>query len=277
MNRTELATLILQKLSSQERQLKAAYETSNRQIGYFVVDNLLPSDAAQSIFQAFPRSESMKLRKSMREYKYVAAQMNNYAPILEEAVYAFQDPRVVDAIKTITAIDSLYPDEFLYAGGISLMGNGQFLNPHLDNSHEKERKRWRVLNLLYYVSPGWKGEYGGNLEIWPEGLQKPQLTIQSNFNRLVVMATHGESWHSVSPITDDVSRACVSNYYFSDSPLRSEDEFHVTSFRGRPEQRFRDLLLRGDIALRQGVRKLFPGGAIKSDHWYKRRHRDADE
>jgi hypothetical protein len=33
----------------------------------------------------------MKKRKDLREFKYVAAQMNQYDPILEETVYAFQD------------------------------------------------------------------------------------------------------------------------------------------------------------------------------------------
>ena len=81
------------------------------------------------------------------------------------------------------------------------MEKSQFLNPHLDNSHDKDRNKWRVLNLLYYVSPDWKQEFGGNLELWPDGMKGRQITLHSKFNRLAVMATHDASWHSVSPIT----------------------------------------------------------------------------
>jgi hypothetical protein len=37
----------------------------------------------------------MVLKKSIREDKYVAAQMNEYHPLLEETIYAFQDKKVV--------------------------------------------------------------------------------------------------------------------------------------------------------------------------------------
>jgi Rps23 Pro-64 3,4-dihydroxylase Tpa1-like proline 4-hydroxylase len=270
MNRKEIADLLLNKLEMERSSIKEMYEKSSTKIGYFYVDNLLPDDIANKIYTSFPSPESMKVRKSLREYKYIAAQMDQYDPILEEAIFAFQDPRVVSLIQEICELESLFPDENLYAGGISLMGKGNFLNPHLDNSHEKDRAKWRVFNLLYYVAPDWQKSFGGNLEIWPEGTKSNQITIDSSFNRLVVMATHGSSWHSVSPIVVDKKRACVSNYYFSEHPLKESDEFHVTSFRGRPEQKLRDLVLRADIFLRQSIRKIFPKGAVKTSHVYKK-------
>ncbi|MCF6226404.1 MAG: 2OG-Fe(II) oxygenase [Xanthomonadales bacterium] len=269
MNKTDLADLIFNKIKSEERSLRSQYESTKDQIGYLIIDNLLPSSVAKQINKAFPVAESMLLKKSLREYKYIAVQMDQYAPILEAAIFAFQDPRIVELIKNICSIDSLYPDKNLYAGGLSLMRKGQFLNPHIDNSHEKDRKRWRVLNLLYYVSLDWEAENGGNLEVWPNGLKEKQITIESRFNRLAIMATHGASWHSVSPIVADLERTCVSNYYFSDTALRPEDKFHVTSFRGRPEQKIRDLVLQADAVLRQAIRKIFPKGAVSTDHVYK--------
>ena len=270
MNRREIADLLVDRIASDQSSIRKQYQESQDGIGHFVIDSLLPENLAEKIFRAFPRPETMKLRKSLREYKFVAAQMDQFDPLLEEAIFAFQDQRVVNLIQELCGIETLYADEHLYAGGISLMGKGQFLNPHLDNSHEKDRERWRVLNLLYYVSPDWERSFGGNLEIWPDGVDGTQTTLDSRFNRLVVMATHGSSWHSVSPVTIEEYRACVSNYYFSDSPLKDSDGFHVTSFRGRPEQKLRDLVLRADRVFRQSIRKLFPKGVVKTDHLYKK-------
>lgn len=270
VNRTELADLILARLESDSQEIIEMYSRTKGAIGHFHVDDLLPAELARQIYNAFPPAQEMKLKKTLREYKYIAVQMDNYNPILEEAVYAFQDPRIVEVIREVCGLKSIYPDEHLYAGGLSMMGNRQFLNPHVDNSHDKSREKWRVLNLLYYVTEDWREDAGGNLELWPEGVDSDQVTIHSRFNRLVVMATHDLSWHSVSPISSDRFRCCVSNYYFSDEPLNPGDHFHVTSFRGRPEQRIVDPLLRADAAIRSGVRKVLKHGVANKTHVYRK-------
>lgn len=267
MQRKELADIVVARLESRFDDLKKQW-VGNSEIGHFFVDDVLPVDLALKIREAFPEGQSMKIKRSLRELKFIAAQMNEYNPLLEEAIYAFQDPRIVEAVGRITGLQHLEPDEQLYAGGISMMVNGHFLNPHLDNSHDKARERYRVLNLLYYVSPDWKLENGGNLELWPQGPQGEHITIESKFNRLAVMVTHKHSWHSVSRVCVPQARCCVSNYYFSKQSPETDDYFHVTSFRGRPEQKVRDLVLRADIALRTGIRQVFPHGIVENKHFY---------
>ncbi|EPF19851.1 hypothetical protein MAESPC_03497 [Microcystis aeruginosa SPC777] len=84
------------------------------------------------------------------------------------------------------------------------------------------------------------------------------------------MKTEKSSYHSVNPVIYNGSRCCVSNYYFSPVSPESEDYFHVTSFRGRPEQKLRDLVLKADIAIRNKLRKVFPQGIVKPWHIYKK-------
>lgn len=269
MNRHELATHIVDRLTSDTADLRRQFHQSGR-VPTCYVDDLLPADVCRTIFEAFPAKDQMALKKSIRESKYVAAQMNRYQPILEEAIYAFQDQRVIQAVQAITDIPEMFPDSNLYAGGISLMAEGSFLNPHLDNSHDKDRDRYRVLNLLYYVTPDWQEEYGGNLELWDRGRAGALRTIWSRFNRLVLMATTKSSWHSVSRVIDGVERCCLSNYYFSDHSPEHEQYFHVTSFRGRPEEPVKDLVLEGDAALRMAIRKVFKKGIVENPHIYRR-------
>ena len=271
MEKEALALLIFDKINQNKVFLKTQFSKSKPQIGYFFIDDLLPIAIVQEIHNVFPKSTEMVLKKSIREDKYVAAQMNLYNPVLEAIVFAFQDKKVVDLIGEICEIQHAIPDEYLYAGGLSMMGNKQFLNPHLDNSHDKDRQRWRVLNLLYYVTPNWHEEYGGNLELWPNGLKENQITIHSKYNRLVVMATHNASLHSVSPVVFDGFRCCVSNYYyFSKTPLLESDNFHVTSFRGRPENKVVDIILQLDTFLRMTIRKFFKKGIKENPHVYKK-------
>ena len=270
MKRAAISKLIYQNIKAQELALKEQFLASKNQIGYFYLDALLPKEIALEIYNKFPKIAQTVARKTLREQKFTAYQMNAYDALLEEVVYAFQDKKVVQLISEICRIKELLPDANLYAGGLSLMRKDSFLNPHLDNSHDKDRENWRVLNLLYYVSPDWKSENGGNLELWPHGLQKQQLTIANKFNRLVVMATHQNSWHSVSKITENQVRCCVSNYYFSKEPLLPSDAFHITTFRGWPSEKLKDIVLQIDNKIRSGVRYLFKKGVRENPHQYKK-------
>ena len=269
LNREAIAREICARLDAHLLRIGRQWEQSVP-VRHFVVDDLLPEDWARQIRAAFPGSRQMSLKRSLRELKYVAAQMDRYDPLLEDSLYAFQMPDVVERIERITGLKALEPDRMLYAGGLSLMAPGHFLNPHIDNSHDKLRQRYRVLNLLYYVSPDWCESWGGNLELWQHGLRGRQTTIVSRFNRLVVMITHRSSWHSVSRNIGAADRCCVSNYYFSQYPVEGGDYYHVTEFRGRPEQPLRDMVLRADNWARTLIRTRLPS-AFKNPHFYDQR------
>jgi Rps23 Pro-64 3,4-dihydroxylase Tpa1-like proline 4-hydroxylase len=270
LDRDELARHMLSVMARRTSDLASQWRVS-APVNHFVVDDLLPEEWVRAIRSAFPRPEAMVLKRSLRELKYVSAQMNRYDSLLEEIVYAFQAPGIVSLVEQITALQALEADSMLYAGGISVMAPGHFLNPHVDNSHDRPQQKYRVLNLLYYVSPDWSESDGGNLELWPTGPKGQPITIVSKFNRLVVMITHRQSWHSVSRSVGKADRCCVSNYYFSEHPpIGSQQYSHVTSFRGRPEQPLRDLVLRGDNWLRTIVGKAFPTAIKSNRHYYKK-------
>jgi len=269
-DRNQISKLIAYKLKDTKESLKQQYLETKEGIGYFFLDDLLPDAIVHEVFTHFPSSKEITLKKSLKEFKYVDAQMDRYNHLLEDLIYAFQDQKVIEQIEDICDMSNIQPDSHLYAGGISIMEKGNFLNPHLDNSHDKERELWRVMNLLYYVTPDWKLSNGGNLELWPEGIKGEPITIESKFNRLVVMITHKKSWHSVSEVMVDRARCCVSNYYFSDVSIDNEASFHVTTFRARPGEFFKNHVLKLDATIRMGIRKIFKKGIRENPHVYKK-------
>ena len=270
MKRKEIAEQIVSKLKLGENEYSKEFRLNSEGIGYFVVDDLLDPTLANKCNELFPASNEMKFLNTFRERKYVSAQMDRHNNLLEDVLYAFQSPEVIKAVSKICNIPDLEADDILYAGGLSLMNKDCFLNPHLDNSHNAEIKKWRVLNALYYVSPNWNKDYGGNLELWPNSISKNPIEIVSKFNRLVVMATHYKSWHSVNKVQIDASRKCISNYYFSNYPLTEKDKFHVTIFNGRPNEIFKSVVLKTDAFLRMTLRKIFKNGIRRNPHYYKK-------
>lgn len=266
IERSWLIDLLLQRLGLEKDRLAQEFNRSVRDVGvrHCFVDDLLPDEIALQIDCAFPPPEEMRLMSSFREKKYTSKSFDKFDPLLEAITFAIQDLRVVRLIEEITGIPNQIPDPGLYAGGLSAMVKGNFLGPHLDNSHDGSKKYYRTLNLLYYVAPDWSLECGGNLELWDKRVLKNK-TIASNFNRLVVMETTPISWHSVSEVRVDKVRKCVSNYYFSPLSPTGHDYFNVTSFSARPEQPLRRVIANIDNRLRQAVRKVAPDGLGKND------------
>jgi len=264
MQRNEIVQLILDRLASEEGNIVAQWlapkGTSTR---HFHVDDFLPIDLANAAYAAFPRDGSgFFSRETFREKKRTSAHLNQYAPVLGDLTYAMQDPAVVAKISKIVRFADIEPDPSLYAGGLSMMFKDDFLNPHIDNSHDAKRDRYRRLNLLYYVSPDWSLQNGGNFELWNDERSVP-CTIVSKQNRLLVMETDKTSWHSVSKVVADRPRCCVSNYYFSKVSPDQTDYFHVTSFDGRPDEPIKKIVSAADNAVRNVLSKTLKVGRGK--------------
>lgn len=266
MTKDEIVRLITGKLTSERANIEAQWQNpEGTPTRHFVIDGLLPENIAHAIYDAFPKSaDGFYSRESFREKKRTSAKMEQYDPILGAITFAFQDPETVKLVADIVQFDRIEPDPSLYAGGLSMMFEGDFLNPHIDNSHDASRDRYRRLNLLYYVTPDWEMPNGGNFELWDADCKVPK-TLVSKFNRLVVMETNKDSWHSVSPVKAPGPRCCVSNYFFSEISPDNSDYFHVTSFTGRPEEHAKRAIGAVDNALRNTVSKLLGFGRGKDE------------
>jgi len=239
MNKQEITDLIVERLVTNKEHLTKKFLSDNPPIKtkYFVLDDLLPAEFVMEIFKNFPQESQYFFRDTFRERKYTFAKLNELEnPITDVVTDALQSLELIREISEITQLSSLEGDPSLYAGGLSRMDQTHFLNPHIDNSHDGERERYRRLNLLFYVTPDIDEKDGGNFD-----------------NRLVVMGTTKSSWHSVDPVISDIQRCCLSNYYFSNESPTSNDYYHVTSFIGRPGQTFQRTYGRVDNFLRQFI------------------------
>jgi Rps23 Pro-64 3,4-dihydroxylase Tpa1-like proline 4-hydroxylase len=245
--KNQLIELILKRLNESKEQLKNDFlrEHPIKISRYFVLDNLLPLDLAEQIYASFPKPKKMNLLTSFGKIKLRYCHLKDAASLLQDLNAAIQDSKVVAVIEEITGVEKQIPDPTRFAGGISTLLKGYYINPHLDNSHDVATKRYyRTMNVLYYASPNWSIENGGNYELWDASVTNHVL-VPCLFNRLLVMETNQSSWHAVNPVLCDAPRCCIFNYYFSEqSPEGVEYFFDAPSFKARPEQKFRRAIAR---------------------------------
>ncbi|MDC0597861.1 hypothetical protein OAO44_00960, partial [Candidatus Pelagibacter sp.] len=228
----------------------------NLKYNYFN-NNLVPEEITLKIYNLLLNIDSSYWRKntSFREQKKSFFKLEKVNSLILNATEAFHDSNVIKKIEKITCIENLEADPSLYAGGISMMSKGDFLNP-TSITVMMPKKKYRGLNLLFYISPNWKESIGGNLELWDEKINK-KITITSKFNRLVVMKTNKHSWYSVSKLKINQPRCCISNYYFTRNSPEKYEYYHVTSFNGRPEEKVKRIYSYFDNFLRQKVSSVF--------------------
>lgn len=263
--KAQLVQLILDRLEREADLIASDFAAEKGlKMKFSAIDDLLPPDIANGIAEAFPPTGEMRFLNSFRERKFTSKALDKFEPLITDITFAFQDERVINKIAELTGIRDPLGDPHLYAGGISAMERGHFLNPHIDNSHDGEQQNYRVLNLLYYVTPEWKPVNGGNLELWDEKVTKP-VEIPSLFNRLVLMATNDKSWHSVNEVKSSGARRCISNYYFSPHSPNGYETTHVTYFMARPEQKLRRFVTKIDSEIRTMLRKAKKDGFAKKD------------
>jgi Rps23 Pro-64 3,4-dihydroxylase Tpa1-like proline 4-hydroxylase len=264
-DRTTLARDIAARLTAGEDELREGFKTS-QPTRHCCVDRLLDEDLVREVASRFPQSSTLMLLSSIRERKRVGVKVDEYDPLVRELLYAFQQPEVIEAVRRVTGYVTLLPDASLYNAGLSVMGTDDFLNPHIDNSHDGDNRHYRALNLLYYVSPDWTLERGGNLELWDKSVRQ-KTTILSAFNRLVVMETTPTSWHSVCKVTATARRYCVSSYLFSPASPLGTPYRNVTTFTGRPEEPLkRAVLLLTDRIVLNAAGRLFPWLTERTKH-----------
>lgn len=250
--KNQLTDLIVDRLNQSKDRLKADFHRLHhiKVARHFALDDLLPADIAKQIYSNFPHPRKMRKLSNFGEIRLKYSHIKQASPLLQDVYAAIQDPRVVAIVEEITEIKNQVPDTSRYAGGVSTLLKGYYINPHIDHSHDVDRKLYRTVNVLYYVSPDWRVENGGNYELWDTAIEN-RIVVPSLFNRLVVMETNRTSWHAVNPVVCDAPRCCVFNYFFSEQSPEGEAYFHGPSslflnplFKSRPEQKIRRAISR---------------------------------
>jgi Rps23 Pro-64 3,4-dihydroxylase Tpa1-like proline 4-hydroxylase len=260
----DLADIICCRLRAAKDELAAAFGTPNA-IRYAVLDRLLPDELALRVSMDMPPPSVLLRRSSPGERKYVSAAIDALPAELRSLILAFNHSAVVRSIGEITAITDIEPDEQLYNGGITIMGAGDYMCPHLDNSHDFAAARRRKLALIYYLTPRWKYAFGGQLELWDDGPNRPPHEIAYCFNRLVLIEETLRSWHSVRPVVANAQRTSITAYYYSRS---TGERVRLTRFRGRPGQVMRNLSCTFDFLLRSSVHRVFGNAVRRNQHLY---------
>jgi Rps23 Pro-64 3,4-dihydroxylase Tpa1-like proline 4-hydroxylase len=194
---------------------------------HIVIDNFLNEKAAQELVSEFPTN-----LESSQWYRYDNAienkrALNNWDRFPKKTYQFFSflnSPEFIQYLQDNTGIERLYPDIGLHGGGWHAHGPGGKLNVHLDYSIHPKLGLERKLNLILYLTPNWKPEWGGGLQLWDHDAENNapkscRKVIDNAFNRAVLFDTTQNSWHGLpEPIAcpEGEIRRSIAVYYLTE-------------------------------------------------------------
>ena len=199
---------------------------------HIVIDNFFPIQQAKKLSEEFPDYNDSKwfCYNSLLEKKKANNNWYDFPPETYRTFSFLNSCKFVKSLREKTKIEKLYPDIGLHGGGWHIHSKGGKLNIHLDYSIHPKTGLQRKLNLIVYLTEGWKSEWGGGLELWSHNSKtklplKQEKVIDNVFNRAILFDTTQNSWHGLPQPLDcpeGVYRKSIAVYYMTD-PINNTD------------------------------------------------------
>jgi hypothetical protein len=210
---------------------------------YIVVDDFLDPDFCKSIIAEFPAFDERAALNEMGRpgRKAVVSDIAKIGPAFRKFDSLMREHTFLKFVGRITGIDSLLYDPQYVGGGTHENLAGQDLDLHVDFNFHPRTLLHRRLNLIVFLNPEWREEWGGGLELcsdpWDPG---NATTIVPVANRAVLFETTENSWHGFTQIRlpagkQDLSRRSIAVYFYTrERPPQETAASHGTVYIPRP-------------------------------------------
>jgi hypothetical protein len=203
-----------------------------------LVDFLAPTTAL-TMAEEFPAHSSAEWTqyKHANENKLGMAKRDLFPPTIGAVTDELNSPEFVAWLSKLTGIPNLIADPMLEGGGLHQSGRGGYLNVHTDFSMHHFHPHWhRRVNLILYLNPGWKEEWGGSLELWEPKMVRCGANYSPLLNHALIFTTDERSLHGFpDPLTcpEGTTRKSLALYYYTVEE-RTKFAVHSTDYFARP-------------------------------------------
>jgi hypothetical protein len=158
---------------------------------------------------------------------------------------AISSKEFMKRLEAMTGINNLVWDPDFSGGGMHLTASTGILDVHVDFNYEEKLSLYRRLNILIYLNPEWKPEWGGAVELWDREVKNCIHSFEPIHNRCVIFETSDYSYHGVTAVQTPgaISRNSFAVYYYTEDSGENDGRFHggkhSTIFRARPDEQMK--------------------------------------
>lgn len=204
---------------------------------HICIDNFLPMEIVEKVrtdLEELPEAQaSFDAAEEKLKSQYNPDRLPEYSRHLFQA---FNSRPFILFLEEMTGIKGLIPDPYYMGAGIHKTLNGGYLNIHADFNVHKQMRVERRLNVLIYLNPPWKDEWGGAFEVWDKPMKNRVASFAPTENRMCCFSTGSDTWHGApEPVNhpDGLPRQSIALYYYTATWDGTRVE-HSTLFKPRP-------------------------------------------
>ncbi len=203
------------------------------------IDNFLPIDVIERVradLEAIDEVEtatSFDRAQERLKTTYIPERLPLYSKNL---FYALNSRPFILFLEQMTGIQGLIPDPYFAGAGVHKIATGGHLDIHADFNLHKQMNLERRLNVLIYLNPDWREEWGGSFEIWDKQMIRKEASFVPLYNRMVCFSTGSDTFHgNPEPVNhpEGKSRMSIALYYYT-ATWSADRKSHTTLFKPRP-------------------------------------------
>jgi Rps23 Pro-64 3,4-dihydroxylase Tpa1-like proline 4-hydroxylase len=190
---------------------------------HFIIDGFLKKETLDAILKEM---DELTIDKSyyygnqhIEKNKY--AFKNNFDINLQELFKELNSDEFISILETNSKITNIIRNNLeLNGAGVHKVLNEGFLCMHTDFEGYRDNKYGlldRRLNLLLYMNPEWKQDYGGELCLYDKIASKITKKIMPLLNRCVIFFTPGNIHGHPTPLklSENICRQSITTYYYT--------------------------------------------------------------
>lgn len=214
---------------------------------HIVIDNFLAAPVFEALVEQMPTGAQEMRRKprsaALDDGRPAQLGKRNFAegevePLLQLLFWQLNSGTFLSWLERLTGIKKLIADPQLRGAGIHMTERGGLLRVHADFNRHPMYDLDRRINFLLYMTPDWREEYGGHLELWDRDVTECRQRLLPVANRCVIFSTSSTSFHGhpeALTCPDGVYRRSLAMYYYTNGrPVEEQQEQHATLWPNLP-------------------------------------------
>lgn len=206
----------------------------SKPFNHIILDDFFLPEVAEQLALEFPHYDSPDWNAHWNnsiENKKACNHWDKFSTTTYSVFSYLCSNKFISLIKDLTDNTEIEADVGLHGGGQHAHTTNGKLNVHLDYSIHPKLKLQRHYNLIIYVTPDWKTEWGGGLELWSHDPIKKTakeliITVENKFNRAIFFDTTQHSWHGLPndlKCPQNIMRKSLAVYYVTEPEVDVDD------------------------------------------------------